>query len=581
MSSVDPASDTPQSQESITSLLRFWKYDMLSGFLVFLIALPLCLGISIASGYPPVAGIFTAIIGAVVATFLSNSELTIKGPAAGLIVIVLGAVLEMRSTFGLADDDLIGPYRLALAIGVAAGVLQILFGLLRSGVLGEFFPTAAVHGLLASIGVIIMSKQIHNVLGVTMTSDGHKISTLGPLQALAQIPDSVRHWNPEIALIGMLGLSIMFGVPLIKSKFAKVLPTQMLVVLMAIPLSLYFDLDHQHTYSFLGFNHSVGPKGYLPDVPDSLFSAIYFPDWRALETVAGWKWVMMFALIGSLESLLSSKAVELLDPWRRKGDMNRDLLAVGVANTLASFVGGLPMISEIVRSKANIDNGARSRFGNFWHGIFLLGFVSTVPWLIHKIPLAALAAMLVFTGFRLASPREFMHMYHVGREQLFVFVTTIVAVLATDLLIGILVGMAAELAINLWSGAPLGSLFRPSVTVEDNPDGSITLLVKHSAVFSSWIALRKRIERAEQGKEVVLDLSDTRVVDHTVMEKLHELQREFEERDARLVIIGLDGHRAMSNHPRAARHKGPVQTLIDPPLSDDMIFAKGKESHID
>ncbi len=579
--SLPTSDDAPQSNETLVSLLRFWKHDMLSGFLVFLIALPLCLGISIASGYPPVAGIFTAIIGAVVATFLSNSELTIKGPAAGLIVIVLGAVMEMRSTFGLADDDLIGPYRLALAIGVAAGVLQIVFGLLRSGVLGEFFPTAAVHGLLASIGVIIMSKQIHNVIGVTMTSDGHKIGTLEPLRAIAQIPDSIRNWNPEIALIGALGLLIMFGVPLIKSRFAKIIPTQMLVVLMAIPLSLYFDLDHQHTYTFLGYNHTVGPKGYLPDVPNSLFSAIYLPDWRALETVAGWKWVVMFALIGSLESLLSSKAVELLDPWRRKGDMNRDLLAVGVGNTLASFVGGLPMISEIVRSKANIDNGARSRFGNFWHGIFLLAFVSAVPWLIHKIPLAALAAMLVFTGFRLASPREFMHMYHVGREQLFVFVTTIVAVLATDLLIGILIGVAAELAINLWSGAPLGSLFRPSVQIEHNDDGSLTLLVKHSAVFSSWVALRKRIERAEQGKEVVLDLSSTRVVDHTVMEKLHELQREFEERDARLVIVGLDGHRAVSSHPRAARHKGVVKTVLDPPVSDDLILAQGKESQVD
>lgn len=574
-------SDTPGSQESLVSLLRFWKRDMLSGFLVFLIALPLCLGISIASGYPAVAGIFTAIIGAVVATFLSNSELTIKGPAAGLIVIVLGAVMEMRTTFGLAEDDLLGPYRLALAIGVAAGVVQILFGLLRSGVLGEFFPTAAVHGLLASIGVIIMSKQIHNVLGVTTTADGRAISKLEPLQAIAQIPDSLTRWNPEIAMIGAIGLLIMFGVPLIKSRWAKMVPTQMLVVLMAIPFSLYFDLDHLHTYSFLGTEHTVGPKGYLPDVPKTLVSAVYFPDWRALETVAGWKWVMMFALIGSLESLLSSKAVELLDPWRRKGDMNRDLLAVGVGNTLASLVGGLPMISEIVRSKANIDNGARSRFGNFWHGMFLLGFVSAVPELIHKIPLAALAAMLVFTGFRLASPREFMHMYHVGREQLVVFVTTIVAVLATDLLIGILIGMAAEFAINLWSGAPFRSLFRPTIDIEENADGSVTLLVKHSAVFSSWISLRKRIERAEHGKEVVLNLSDAKVVDHTVMEKLHELQREFEERDARLVITGLDGHRAVSEHPRSARLKGAARVELDPPTPIDMSLAEAKNPQLD
>lgn len=582
MSAVDPAADAPRQAESLVSQFRFWKHDMLSGFLVFLIALPLCLGISLASGYPAVAGIFTAIVGAVVATLLSNSELTIKGPAAGLIVIVLGAVTEMKELFQIPDDDpTMTAYRLALGIGVAAGVVQILFGLLRSGVLGDFFPTAAVHGLLASIGVIIMSKQIHNVFGVLTTAEGEKISTLEPLHAIAQIPNTLMRCDPKVTAIGLLGLLIMFGVPFIKHRLARVVPTQMLVVLMAVPLGMYFDLDHTHTYSFLGTPHTVGPKGILPDVPNSLFSAITLPDWRGLQTVAGWKWVLMFALIGSLESLLSSKAVELLDPWRRKGNMNRDLTAVGVGNTIASLIGGLPMISEIVRSKANIDNGARTRFANFWHGMFLLAFVASVPWLIHKIPLAALAAMLVFTGFRLASPREFMHMYHVGREQLVVFVTTIIAVLATDLLIGILVGIAVELLINLFQGAPFGSLFQPHVEIDENPDGSITLSVKHSAVFSSWISLRRRIERAEQGKEVVLDLSNTRLVDHTVMEKLHELQREFSERDARLVIKGLDGHRAVSEHPRAARRKPPTTVMLDPvPPVDPAIF-DGKESTID
>jgi len=552
MSNAAASLDQPGQDESISRLLRFTKYDMKAGFLVFLIALPLCLGISIASGYPPVAGIYTAIIGSIVATFMSNSELTIKGPAAGMIVIVLGSVMAMKETFGTDD---IGAYKLALGIGVVAGVIQIAFGILRSGILGEFFPTAAVHGLLASIGVIIMAKQIHNVFGVTTTADGQKISTLQPLHAIAEIPHSVMRANPEIAIIGVVGLIIMFGIPLLKMRWIKKIPTQMLVVLVAVPLGLYFDLDHEHTYTFASHEYNISPKSYLPTVPDNLLAGIALPDFRGLQTAVGWKWVLMFALIGSLESLLSTKAVELLDPWRRKVNQNRDLLAVGVGNTIASLIGGLPMISEIVRSRANIDNGARTRFANFWHGMFLLVFVAGLPWLIHKIPLAALASMLVFTGFRLASPNEFVHMYHRGREQLIVFVATIIAVLATDLLIGILIGIMVEFAINYLRGAPMRSAFRTKVDTLTTPEGATVLSIRDSAVFSSWISLRKCIEHCQESKEVVVDFSETRLVDHTVMEKLHDMQREFKERDASLVITGLEDHRAVSGHPRSARKK--------------------------
>ena len=554
------ASASPVQGESLAALSRFWKFDLQAGFLVFLIALPLCLGISIASGFPAVAGIFTAIVGSLVATIISNSELTIKGPAAGLIVIVLGAMLDFGFTGDIKDPASIAAYRLVLGVGVVAGVIQVAFGMLRSGVLGEFFPTAAVHGLLASIGVIIVSKQAHVALGV-------KPSGQGPLALIGEIPHSVMNLNPEIAMIGAVSLLILFGLPFLKNKTVRKMPAQMLVVLVAIPLGLYFDLDHTHTYSFYGHQYEVAPR-FLVDVPKNLFGAIVFPDFSSLSTATGWKWVLMFSLIGSLESLLSSKAVELIDPWRRKTNMNRDLVAVGVGNTLAAAIGGLPMISEIVRSKANVDNGAHSRFGNLYHGLFLLGFVALLPGLIHEIPLAALAAMLVYTGFRLASPREFMHMYHAGREQLLVFATTIVAVLATDLLIGILVGIALELTINLFNGAPIRSLFRPTVEIDRQPDGAIILSVKHAAVFSSWISLRKRIERADEGQEVVLDFSDTRLVDHTVMEKLHELQREFAERDARLVITGLEGHRAISRHPRSARKKKKPVTIPDLLTSD-------------
>ena len=222
--------------------------------------------------------------------------------------------------------------------------------------------------------------------------------------------------------------------------------------------------------------------------------------------------------MGTLESLLSAKAVDLLDPYRRKSNFNLDLLGVGIANTLASFVGGLPMISVIVRSKANIDNGARSRFANLFHGLFLLVFVALLPQLIKLIPNASLAAMLVFTGYRLASPYEFIHMYRVGREQLAIFVATIIGVLATDLLIGVGMGIAVKAAFHIYNGAPISSLFTPDIEVTE-PDRSTTLVtVKNAAVFSTWIGLRGKFRLIAAERSVTLDLSTTRLVDHTVRE---------------------------------------------------------------
>lgn len=324
--------------------------DALSGFLVFLIALPLCLAISLACGYPAIAGVFTAIIGGILTPWISNSELTIKGPAAGLIVIALGTVNEFAEIYGPERA-----YRLALGVGVAAGVVQILFALLRTGIFGEFFPTSAVHGMLAAIGVIIISKQIPICLGLPNVGS--------PLELLAEIPNEFVHMNPEIALIGGLSLAVLFLLPLINNRYVQMVPAQMVVLLAAVPLGLFFDLDHTHTYSLAGHKFELGPK-LLVNVPDNLLGAITVPDFYGLTTGIGWKWVTMFALIGTLESMLSAKAVDMLDPQRRKTSLDRDNLAVGIGNALAASIGGLPMISKIVRSKANIDNGARTRFAN-------------------------------------------------------------------------------------------------------------------------------------------------------------------------------------------------------------------------
>ncbi|WP_164104174.1 SulP family inorganic anion transporter [Candidatus Laterigemmans baculatus] len=556
--------ETDRSDESAAVVPRgnargfvnYFKSDIVSGFLVFLIALPLCLGISVASGYPPIAGIFTAIVGSIVATFVSNSELTIKGPAAGLIVIAIGCIEAfggdgMTGGWSAADT---AAYRAALAVGVAAAVLQILFGVFRAGILGEFFPVSAVHGMLAAIGVIIIAKQIPVALGVTASGE--------PLELLRDIPRFVAEANPAIAAIGLVSIAIMFLWPWVGSRvsLARYVPSPLVVLLVAVPMGLGFDLLHPHSYTLQGHQYQLGEQ-YLVAMPDrvlGMFSEITTPDFHALAEPKAWTWVFMFFMIGSLESLLSAKAVDLLDPWRRKSNMDRDVVAVGAGNLCVALVGGLPMISEIVRSKANIDNGAKTRFAGFWHGIFLLLCVALIPMVLHEIPLAALAAMLVYTGFRLAHPKEFLNVWRIGREQLAIFVTTLVAVLATDLLIGIAIGIAAKFIIHIANGVPVGSLFKPGLEVIDEDPRTVRIKAGQSAVFSNWIALRRQIEQMGllQQKDVVLDLSDTKLVDHSVMDKLHEMRSDFQQQGLLLTIAGLDAHQPLASHEHAARRRG-------------------------
>ena len=542
-----------------SSFFQRLQSDVLAGFLVFLIALPLCLAIASASGFPAIAGVFTAIVGGLITPWISNSQLTIKGPAAGLIVIVLGSVTDFgfeASAPGSAQS--FAAYRMALAVGVVAAVVQILFGLFKAGALGEFFPSSAVHGLLAAIGVIIMVKQIPVALGFAPHANE-------PLELMLEIPKDIVRLNPEIAAIGGIGLLILFLFPLIKNRALRVVPAPVLVLLVAVPLGMYFNLASEHHYSLLGHNYAVG-KSFLVDVPSKVLDGITFPDFSVFTNpklmYSAITWVVMFALIGSLESLLSAKAIDIIDPARRKTDLNRDMLAIGVANLVSSSIGGLPMISEIVRSRANVDNGAQSKFANLFHGLFLLLAVVFCAAFIRLIPRAALAAMLVYTGFRLAHPREFLHIYKIGREQLVVFVGTIVAVLATDLLKGIFIGIGIELLLQFINGVPLlslfQSLFRPSTEVRQLDERTWLICPRDSAVFFNWIPIRNRIARygLAQNMNIIVDLSNTRLVDHTVMEKLHEMEREFEQRGIALAIVGLGEHVALSHHPAAARLKG-------------------------
>ena len=416
MNMSSDSTETPKG--NLKGFKTYFKHDILSGFLVFLIALPLCLGISLASGYPAVAGIFTAIIGGLFATFISNSELTIKGPAAGLIVIALGCVQDFGFTGGEAPAKDFQAYRLALGVGVVAGVYQIILGLFRAGIFIKLVPQAAIHGLLASIGIIIISKQFPVLMGLNPQGS--------PLELLASIPDFIINMNTKIAFIGILSILIVLCYGYIKSPKLKLIPAPMLMLLIIVPMETFWGIGREGAFTLNNGVFELG-KSFLVNVPVNLLNAVTFPDFSGITTETGIKYTLLFAIIGTLEGILSAKAIDGIDPWGRKTNLDRDLLATGTANTLSAFIGGLPMISEIVRSKANIDNGARTRFGNFYHGLFLLLCVALIPGVINQIPLAALAALLVITGYRLASPSEFKSVYHEGKAQFIIFLSTIKA----------------------------------------------------------------------------------------------------------------------------------------------------------
>ncbi|MEM9339183.1 MAG: SulP family inorganic anion transporter [Bacteroidota bacterium] len=527
-----------------TGLKKYWRQDLVSGFMVSLIALPLCLGIAVASGVPPMAGLTAAIIGGLLMSRVTGSFVTISGPAAGLIVVNLGAVES------LGQGDLLAGYKFALAAFLVAGVIQMILGFLKVGKFGDFFPAAAVHGMLAAIGVIIIVKQLFVALDYT-PEPGHGHGILG---AIIQVPDAFMNMNPEIAFIALISIFILVIHPHITFKPIKLIPAPMWVIICSIPFSHIFDLFHEHNYKLIGHVYQLGPTN-LVHLPDKVIQGLVLPDFGMVSTGVFWAAVLSITLVASLESLLSAQAVDTLDPYHRKSNLNKDVSAMGAGSALSSLIGGLPMISEIVRSSANIGNGGKTQWANFFHGGFLLLFLLFGKPIIEQIPLAALAAMLIHVGFRLASPSEFKHVYEIGKEQLLIFLTTLVTVLATDLIIGVLAGILMQVIIHLYYGAPLKYLFKSRFDYANNQDHAVISL-HHSAIFSNYISLKSEIEKRSDLKRLVIDFTHVNIIDHTFRTHLERLKKEWEKEGKRLVFENVDHLIPVSDHPLATQIKG-------------------------
>jgi MFS superfamily sulfate permease-like transporter len=483
------------------SPFKSMRYDLPAALVVFLIALPLCLGIALASGAPLLSGLIAGCVGGLVIPLISRSPLSVSGPAAGLAAIVLAGVHK------------IGSFPAFCAIVLAAGVLQCALGLLRAGQIVSFIPLSVIRGMLAAIGLLLILKQTPHAVGYDaetfwstsfeVAGEGNTFSLL--LHALARL-----EWGA--VLVSAVSLAILVTVP--RTRLARVtwLPGPLLVVVAATLLNAALlrwapgvALEPRHLVAV--------PSGG----PAELFRGLRLPDFSALLRADAWALVLTIAVVASLESLLSLQAIDKLDPFKRKSPPDRELVAQGVANALSGLIGGLPITAVIVRSSANLNAGGRTQASAFVHGLLLLVAVLFLGPVLNRVPLAALATILIVTGYKLATPKLFRQMYRRGWVQFLPFALTIVAILFTDLLKGVVAGIVVGVAFtirNSMSGA---------LSVVDEP-GTRTVRFEKDIYFFHRPALIEALESTPKGHRLVVDRGDADYVEDDALEILHDLE---------------------------------------------------------
>ena len=524
--------------DGLTGLKENLQADSLSGFLVFLLALPLSLGNAKASDFPPIMGLITAMIGGIVVSLMAGSRLSIKGPAAGLLVIVAGSVAEL----GGGNNEL--GWHLALGAVVVAGFFQVLFGVFKFGKLADFFPLAAVEGMLAAIGIIILSKQLHVLLGINPVNELTGKPLVYPIELIKEIPHSFINFNVSSTIIGLVSLIIILGMPMIKHPWVKKIPAPLIVLLITIPMAIMIGLKESNPTGFVHFDKNLS---------DILAINVSFAGFSQTATFI--KYVLMFAIVGSLEALLTIKAIDVMDPFKRKSDYNKDLIAIGAGNIFAGVLGGLPMISEVARSSANVNYGGKTRWANFFHGIAILLFLVFDTLFTDLIPTSALAAMLIGVGVKLAHPRVFKHIFYIGVDQLIIFIVTIIVTLLTDLLVGIGMGILTKLIIHLIYGLHPKSIFKANIKIQQQDENTYLVKIKYSAVFSNYIGLIEKLNSIPKGKKIIVDFKQANLIDHTVFQGIYFVGENYKLEGGEFQTIGLERFHPMSQHPMASRHK--------------------------
>tara|TARA_A100001011_G_scaffold399950_2_gene511285 strand:- start:310 stop:2541 length:2232 start_codon:yes stop_codon:yes gene_type:complete len=539
--------------QSIKQFMGDLPKNIFSGFVVSLIALPLGLGLALASEAPPIAGIIAAIVGGMVVSIIGGSHLTITGPGNGLVIVILSAIV------GLGEGDLYQGYLYTLAAIIISGVLLFLFGLFRLGRLSEFFPSTALQGMLAAIGIGILAKQFHVMLGFTQIK-GNTITQL------ALIPESIKNLfiNPSFEFllasgIGVLSLIFLFLYSRIRNPIFHLIPAPMWVVIGSIAVIYYYDLI-KNTPQILD-------PTLMITLPENLLGSLPRPNFGKTLNADFISHTLSITLVAVIESLLSIKAVDKLDPLKRRSNINKDLRALGIATGISGFLGGLNVVTVIARSSVNVNNGGNNRSANFFHAAFLVIFILLFAEQIQRIPLPALAAILVYTGYKLAAPENLLKIYRVGKEQAIIFLITLIATLMTSLTTGILLGILATLLVHIFLNKS-SVLFsqnwlKPNVLMYlEEESGNYYVSVKNFCSFINFFKLKAKLDEIPPNEHAIVDFSMCEFVDHTVMEGINDYSRGFSRKGGVFEIIGLDVHEAGTEHPFAIRKNLPEKSFI-------------------
>ncbi|QTN39447.1 SulP family inorganic anion transporter [Cryomorphaceae bacterium] len=508
------------------SLSQFAK-DGPSGLVVFLVALPLCLGIALASGAPLLSGLISGIIAGIVVGSLSGSHLSVSGPAAGLTVIVLDAITEM------------GSFESFLVAVMLAGIIQLLMGVFKAGIIGLFFPVSVIRGMLAAIGIILILKQIPHFFGIDTDAFGEMrfLGTDGR-NTFEEVIYATKHIEPGAFVIGILSLLILvvwdFG---IKKRITSLsfVPGALLAVITGVVLNQYYAGGL--TEWQLSTNHMVQIPSIGLDEESS--ELLYFPNFSALSNPSTYKVAMVIAIIASLETLLSIEAVDKLDPHKRRTPNNRELRAQGVGNLIAGAIGGLPMTAVIIRSSANVDAGAATKFSAVFHGILLAVCVLLIPHILNLIPLASLAAILLVVGFKLNKPTLYHQQFYNGWKQFMPFIITIIAILFSDLLIGIMIGLCVAIFFILQTNYNTPYFYVEDEHPEDKKDKQITIHLSEHVSFLNKGRLQKTLEALPSDSDVTIDGAKTLDIDFDVLNIIFDFNNTAHERNIHVNLVNI------------------------------------------
>ncbi|MEL7221801.1 MAG: SulP family inorganic anion transporter [Bacteroidota bacterium] len=532
-------------KKGLQGLVENWQSDLIAAVSVALIALPLSLGIALAAGAPAMSGILSAIVGGIVATLYRGSHISINGPAKGVIAVILLGIAIM-------DDGTGQAFNYVLAAVVISGAIQVVMGLLKLGRLADIFHSSVIHGILAAIGIIIFAKQIHVAMG-THSDSPSIIQNL--VDAVRYLPEA----NPFVVTIALFGLILLLFHSKISYRFFHILPTPMWVIALSIPFVYAFNFFDLHPLSFFGRSYEVGPS-LLLDIPDNIMDSIMHPNFGKIDTIEFWTTVLSILMITSIESLAIAKAVDKIDPYKRKTDLNRDLSSIGLSTVVAGMIGGLPIIAVIIRSTVDIHNGAKTKWSNMYQGLLLLLFIVVLSPIMQQVPLCAFAILLVYTGFKLASPAVFKQVFSHGIEQLIFFVGTMVLTLYTNLLIGLIGGLLLVLVSHiLLAKVSVPRFFKMIFDAGSNlvmkPDGSYDLKIRGIANFLGILKINNLVAQIPAGAKATIDLSETRLVGTTVLEDLYDYQKAHQNSGGEIEITGLDQHISSTNHKLATKIK--------------------------